>query len=255
MIGIFVARHREPAQFNRQQGREHNTQQEGRAGAQNGVELVDGVPIDRYADERRLGIAARLRLFLAVAEAVAHAHRNLVVHRDIKPSNILVTADGEVHLLDFGIARLLETDSPDERLTRTRQHLLTPAFASPEQVRAEPVTTASDVYQLGVLLYLLLAGRLPYRASERDPAALTRAIDPPRRELLGSMNMAPGGNEALVRMREQVLAALKERKQLERLSAGLARRLYALPWLPVPPVGLDSLSRLVDAPAPADAAV
>jgi len=140
------------------------------------MELVDGVPIDRYADEKRLGIAARLRLFLAVAEAVAHAHRNLVVHRDIKPSNILVTADGEVHLLDFGIARLLETDSPDERLTRTRQHLLTPAFASPEQVRAEPVTTASDVYQLGVLLYLLLAGRLPYRASERDPAALTRAI-------------------------------------------------------------------------------
>ena len=119
------------------------------------MELVQGRPIDRYCDEQLLNIEQRLRLFCDVAEAVAHAHRNLVVHRDIKPSNILVGDDGEVRLLDFGIARVLEDDENEDQLTRTRQRLLTPRYASPEQVRGEPVTTSSDVYQLGVLLYLL----------------------------------------------------------------------------------------------------
>lgn len=140
------------------------------------MERVEGEPIDRYCDGQRLSIDERLKLFLDVARAISHAHRNLVVHRDIKPSNILVTPAGEVKLLDFGIARLLQPHATDPRLTRTRERLLTPAFASPEQIRGAPVTTASDVYQLGVLLYLLLTGHSPHRAAQDDVDALAVAI-------------------------------------------------------------------------------
>ena len=126
------------------------------------MELVEGLPIDRYCNEKKLSVRERLALFLEVARAVGHAHRNLVVHRDIKPSNILVGERGEVKLLDFGIARLLQTDDTDVELTRTRDRLLTPAFSSPEQIQGKPVTTASDVYQLGVLLYLLLTDHSPH---------------------------------------------------------------------------------------------
>lgn len=145
------------------------------------MERVEGVPIDRYCEENGLSVRARLGLFLDVARAVAHAHRNLVVHRDIKPSNILVTGEGEVKLLDFGIARLLAPDEGDPELTRTRARLLTPAFASPEQIRGESVTTASDVFQLGVLLYRMLTGTSPHRAAQDDMDSLAKAIveDPP----------------------------------------------------------------------------
>jgi serine/threonine-protein kinase len=160
------------------------------------MELVEGRRIDRYCSEEQLSVRERLLLFLAVARAVAHAHRNLVVHRDIKPSNILVDDDGQVKLLDFGIARLLQVDDTDPQLTRTRERLLTPAFASPEQIKGEPVTTASDVYQLGVLLYQLLTGRSPHGASDESLDALARSIveDEPtapaslRRELAGDLD-------------------------------------------------------------------
>lgn len=140
------------------------------------MELVDGEPIDRYCDRHNLTVARRLELFLHVADAVAHAHRKLVVHRDIKPSNILVDSNGDVKLLDFGIARVLGADTDAEQLTRTRQRLLTPAFASPEQIRGDAVTTSSDVYQLGVLLYLMLTGRLPYGGLTPGSQALAQAI-------------------------------------------------------------------------------
>ncbi len=129
------------------------------------MELIDGLPIDLWCDTHGLDVDARLRLFLDVCAAVQYAHQHLVVHRDLKPSNILVRADGTPKLLDFGIAKLLAPDaasSDEARITRTGVRVLTPAYASPEQVRGEPVSTASDVYALGVLLYELLAGRGPY---------------------------------------------------------------------------------------------
>jgi serine/threonine-protein kinase len=125
------------------------------------MELVEGAPLTTYVRDRAPGIEETLRLFLAVCSAVDFAHRSLVVHRDLKPSNILVTPSGDVKLLDFGLAKLLEPDL-DPRLTRTEMRALTPAYAAPEQVTGEPVTTATDVYALGVLLFELLAGELPH---------------------------------------------------------------------------------------------
>ncbi len=125
------------------------------------MERVDGIPITDYARVHHLPLADRLRLLVEVARAVDAAHRSLVVHRDLKPSNILVTAAGEPKLLDFGLAKLLERDD-DPRLTRTDVRALTPAYAAPEQVLGEPVTLATDVYSLGVLLYELVTGELPH---------------------------------------------------------------------------------------------
>ena len=138
------------------------------------MEYVDGSPITQYCDESRLSVEARLDLFRSVCAAVQYAHGNLVVHRDLKPSNILVTHDGHVKLLDFGIARVL--GEGEDGLTRSGQRMMTPAYASPEQVRGEPVTTASDVYSLGVVLFELLCGRHPHRDTTSTPAELEQAI-------------------------------------------------------------------------------
>ena len=147
------------------------------------LEHVNGQPIDGYCNAHALALDARIRLFLDVAEAVAHAHANLIVHRDIKPANVLVTVDGQVKLLDFGIAKLVDEDTPwgqaaaDSRaLTQEAGAVLTPEFAAPEQLSHEPVTTSTDVYALGVLLYLLLSGQHPVGAAVRSPATLIRAI-------------------------------------------------------------------------------
>src|SRR5436190_4127742 len=142
------------------------------------LEHVDGQSIDRYCDERALGTEARLRLFLGVLDAVAHAHANLIVHRDIKPANVLVSHDGHVKLLDFGIAKLIERDAAwgGDALTREAGASLTPEYAAPEQLSGGTVTTASDVYALGVLLYLLLSGRHPAGQALLSPATLIKAI-------------------------------------------------------------------------------
>lgn len=133
------------------------------------MEYVDGVPLTDFADNHRLGIEARLELFMVVCDAVQYAHRSLVVHRDLKPSNILVTEGRAVKLLDFGVGKLLDEED-SEVLTRTGMRVFTPAYAAPEQLRGEPVTTATDVYALGVVLYQLLTGRRPFDGPRREDA-------------------------------------------------------------------------------------
>jgi serine/threonine protein kinase len=142
------------------------------------MELVDGQPIDEYCAARHLSTRERLNLFLPVCSAVKSAHQRLIVHRDIKPTNILVTADGLPKLLDFGIAKIVQPEgvARDHEPTASAYRFLTPRYASPEQIKDEPITTATDVYSLGVVLYELLTGQSPYRVSTRTPHEIARAI-------------------------------------------------------------------------------
>lgn len=180
------------------------------------MERVDGVAIDRWCDEQRLGLRERVRLFLQVLDAVQYAHRNLVVHRDLKPSNLLVTRAGQVKLLDFGIARELE--QAGLAATATSDRAMTLQYASPEQLHNQPITTATDLYQLGVVLYRLLAGTHPFgieadtplarqlQALSQDPEPITRSarhadagLAAQRGETPGSLARAlDGGLEAVV---------------------------------------------------------
>lgn len=141
------------------------------------MEYVEGEPIDEYCNRRRLRLEARLKLFGDVCSAVHHAHQRLIVHRDLKPANILVTSGGTVKLLDFGIAKLLDEDHFGlAAATVTGMRLMTPEYASPEQIRGLPITTATDVYSLGVVLYELLAGRRPFRMKSRVLEEMARVI-------------------------------------------------------------------------------
>lgn len=139
------------------------------------MERVDGVPINTYCEEHKLGVDPLLRLFLQVCAAVAHAHQNLVVHRDLKPGNILVDSTGTPKLLDFGICKLL-LHEPAEGETVTGAAMMTPDYASPEQVRGEPITVASDIYSLGAVLFELLTGARPHLIEKYSPQMLERAI-------------------------------------------------------------------------------
>ena len=201
--------------------------------------FVHGRPLTAYADEHRLDVDARLRLFLQVCDAVAYAHTRLVVHRDLKPSNVLVGSDDggrpRATVLDFGIAKIL-TDDGDALLTQTGDGALTPAYAAPEQLRREPTTTATDVYALGVLLYELLAGRRPYElagataaeaerlVTAHDPAPMSRADGvPPARasRLRGDLDLIV----------QRAMAKEPERRYAtaDALAADLRRHLDGLP--------------------------
>jgi eukaryotic-like serine/threonine-protein kinase len=164
------------------------------------MEYIDGVPIDRYCDQNRLGIHARLQLIRTVCSAIHYAHQTLVVHRDIKPSNILVTADGVPKLLDFGIARILDASGDSTAgITRDGAVILTPENAAPEQVRGEAITTATDTYALGVLMYRLLTGCPPYQVSMNRPAEIPAIICdveplPPSQKVRRLASPLPSGN-------------------------------------------------------------
>ncbi len=163
------------------------------------MEYIEGMTIDTFCDHNQLSVKERLDIFRKVCEAVHYAHQNLVVHRDLKPSNILVTADGDPKLLDFGIAKLLNPDLSvsEAEPTATWNRLLTPDFASPEQLRGQLITTASDVYSLGVLLYKLLVGGLPHRLSGRSPQDIERLLSAsqPTRPSAAFSRIAKAGNE------------------------------------------------------------
>jgi len=152
------------------------------------MELIEGNPIDKYCSEHGLGLPERLKLFLQVCSAVQFAHQHLIIHRDIKPANILITTSGEPKLLDFGIAKILDpTASENPGGGATLVQVLTPGYASPEQVKSEPITTASDVYSLGVVLYELLTGNSPYRVTSTATHEISRAVcedEPVRPSLL-----------------------------------------------------------------------
>jgi serine/threonine protein kinase len=179
------------------------------------MELVEGEPITAYCDARNLGLAARLNLFLKACAAVQFAHRNLIVHRDLKPSNILVTAQGEVKLLDFGIAKLLD-DEFSASATSTHTRVMTREYAAPEQILAQPITTATDVYALGVLLFELLTGQLPYARAVAGEASWPQAIieDAPQSlhgALVRGRATAPGESERRATQRAGAVDALRRR--------------------------------------------
>src|SRR5580698_9014671 len=194
------------------------------------MEYVEGLALVDYCDRGRLGIAARLRLFVEVCDAVAYAHQQLIVHRDLKPGNILVTKDGAPKLLDFGLGQVLDAEAGEEETTLAGFPLMTPAYASPEQVRGEPYTVSSDVYSLGVILYELLSGRRPYKVptgsylelarviTEQEPVPLSQAAPQLRRQLSGDLERIAAktlAKDARIRYRDVWELAADIRRHLE----------------------------------------
>jgi serine/threonine protein kinase len=181
------------------------------------LEYVKGDPIDTYCEAQRLPLQGRIQLFMDVLGAVSHAHSHLVVHRDIKPANILVTGEGVVKLLDFGIAKLMQGDSDALSLTRSGVSPLTPQYAAPEQLLGQDVTTATDVYALGLVLYLLLTGTHPFKLDARSSSALLHSAiteDPPLAS--GATTIPAAQRRALVGDLDNILRKALKKTPLER---------------------------------------
>jgi serine/threonine-protein kinase len=225
------------------------------------MEYVEGRPITEFCDAENLSIPQRLEIFLAVCAAVHFAHQNLVVHRDLKPANILVNRAGVPKLLDFGIAKLLDPDRTEPALTVLERRPMTPLYSSPEQLRGRQVTTASDVYALGVLLYLLLTGRSPYGLTPPEGEELFRAVsedDPPRPSTVAGEapeGRGPRGEPRLLRRRLAgdldtiVLRAMDKDPQrryasAEQLAADIRRHLEGLPVLARPDTAFYRIGKL-----------
>jgi eukaryotic-like serine/threonine-protein kinase len=200
------------------------------------MEHVEGETIDRYCSGRGLGIRERLGLFLRVCAAVQHSHQHLVVHRDIKAGNILVTADGIPKLLDFGIAKLLEPGGLEGSRTRTAMRLLTPESASPEQIRGEPVTVATDVYSLGVLLYRLLTDQSPYRGALTTDAEIVRAVcdEEPVRPSAAAQRGDLRGDLDLITLKALRKDPARRYASVEQLAQDVQRHLNRQPVLAAP---------------------